>query len=50
LQTLSEVPSAKWREYDAEDTVQVYALRLREAGLSAQARNRSSPTAPIGGS
>jgi NitT/TauT family transport system substrate-binding protein len=33
LQTLSEVPYDKWREYDAEDTVRFYALRLREAGF-----------------
>jgi NitT/TauT family transport system substrate-binding protein len=33
-QTLSEVPYDKWRQdYDAEDTVRFYALRLREAGL-----------------
>jgi NitT/TauT family transport system substrate-binding protein len=33
LQTLKEVPYNKWREYDPEDTVRFYALRLREAGL-----------------
>ena len=33
LQTMSEVPYAKWREYDPEDTVRFYALRLHEAGL-----------------
>jgi NitT/TauT family transport system substrate-binding protein len=33
LQTVSEVPYDKWREYDAEDTVRFYALRLRDAGL-----------------
>ena len=32
LQTLSENPY-KWREYDAEDTIRWYALRLREAGF-----------------
>jgi NitT/TauT family transport system substrate-binding protein len=30
-QTLNEVPYDKWREYDAEDTVRFYALRLHEA-------------------
>jgi NitT/TauT family transport system substrate-binding protein len=30
---LSELPYDKWREYDAEDTVRFYALRLRDAGL-----------------
>ena len=33
LQTLSENPYDKWREYDAEDTVRFYALRLHEAGF-----------------
>ncbi len=33
LQTLKEVPYNKWREYDPEDTIRFYALRLREAGF-----------------
>jgi NitT/TauT family transport system substrate-binding protein len=33
LQTLNEVPYNKWREYDPEDTIRFYALRLREAGM-----------------
>jgi NitT/TauT family transport system substrate-binding protein len=33
LQSLSEVPYDKWREYDAEDTVRFFALRLRDAGF-----------------
>jgi len=33
LQTLREIPYAKWREYNAADTVRFYALRLREAGM-----------------
>jgi NitT/TauT family transport system substrate-binding protein len=33
LQTMQEVPYAKWREYDPEDTVRFYALRLHEIGL-----------------
>jgi NitT/TauT family transport system substrate-binding protein len=33
LQTLRELPYAKWRDYDAEDTVRFYSLRLREAGM-----------------
>jgi NitT/TauT family transport system substrate-binding protein len=33
LQTLGELPYDKWREYDAEDTVRFYALRLRELGF-----------------
>ena len=33
LQTLTENPYGAWREYDAEDTVRFYALRLRDAGF-----------------
>jgi len=33
LQTLRAIPYDKWREYDAEDTVRFYALRLHEAGM-----------------
>jgi NitT/TauT family transport system substrate-binding protein len=33
LQTLTDNGYDKWREYDAEDTVRFYALRLREAGF-----------------
>jgi NitT/TauT family transport system substrate-binding protein len=33
LQTLQEIPYAKWREYDPEDTIRFYALRLHEAGM-----------------
>jgi NitT/TauT family transport system substrate-binding protein len=33
LQTLSENPYDKWREYDAEDTIRFYALRLHEVGF-----------------
>jgi NitT/TauT family transport system substrate-binding protein len=33
LQALQEIPYNKWREYDPEDTVRFYALRLHEAGL-----------------
>jgi len=33
LQTLRDVPYDKWREYDAEDTVRYYALRLHELGF-----------------
>jgi NitT/TauT family transport system substrate-binding protein len=38
LQTLNDNPYDKWREYDPEDTLRFYALRLREVGLI-----RSSP-------
>ena len=33
LQTLNDNPYDKWREYDAEDTLRFYALRMREAGF-----------------
>jgi NitT/TauT family transport system substrate-binding protein len=32
-QTLADVPYNRWREYDPEDTIRFYALRLREAGM-----------------
>jgi len=32
-QTLSENFYDKWRDYDSEDTLRFYALRLHEAGL-----------------
>jgi NitT/TauT family transport system substrate-binding protein len=40
LQTLTEVPYNNWREYDAEDTMRFYALRLREAGLIKSSPNK----------
>ena len=33
VQTLKELPYARWREYDPEDTIRFYALRLHEAGM-----------------
>src|SRR5437763_903429 len=33
LQTLREIPYDRWRDYDPEDTLRFYALRLHEAGL-----------------
>ena len=38
LQTLTELPYDKWRDYDPEDSVRFYALRLHEAGMT-----KSSP-------
>jgi NitT/TauT family transport system substrate-binding protein len=32
LQTLNDVPYDRWREYDPEDTIRYYALRLYELG------------------
>jgi NitT/TauT family transport system substrate-binding protein len=39
-QTLDELPYGKWREYDPEDTVRFYALRLHEAGMIESTPNR----------
>jgi NitT/TauT family transport system substrate-binding protein len=33
LQMLRDLPYARWREFDTEDTVRYYALRLHEAGM-----------------
>ena len=33
LQALSDVPYNKWREYDPEDTIRFYSLRLHEIGM-----------------
>ena len=29
---MKEIPYGKWRDYDPEDTLRFYALRLHEAG------------------
>jgi NitT/TauT family transport system substrate-binding protein len=42
LQTLTELPYASWREFDPEDSMRFYALRLHEVGMI-----RSSPNAII---
>jgi len=33
LQVMKELPYGKWREFDPEDTIRFYALRLHEAGM-----------------
>ena len=48
LQTLKEIPYARWREYNPEDAVRFYALRLREAGMIKSSPNRFSPTERTG--
>jgi NitT/TauT family transport system substrate-binding protein len=40
LQTLKDVPFNRWRDYDPEDTIRFYALRLREAGMIKSTPNR----------
>jgi NitT/TauT family transport system substrate-binding protein len=42
LQSLKEIPYGQWREYDPEDAVRFYALRLHEIGFI-----KSSPQAII---
>jgi NitT/TauT family transport system substrate-binding protein len=39
-QALSDLPYYKWRDYDAEDTIRFYALRLYEAGLIQSTPNK----------
>src|SRR5262249_43986720 len=33
LQLMKELPYGKWREYDPEDTIRFYSLRLQEIGM-----------------
>jgi NitT/TauT family transport system substrate-binding protein len=40
LQTLTEVPYGTWREYDPEDTLRFFALRLHEAGMITTSPNK----------
>ena len=42
LQTMKEIPYARWRDYDPDDAIRFYALRLREAGMI-----KASPTSLI---
>ncbi|HEY1361972.1 MAG TPA: ABC transporter substrate-binding protein, partial [Xanthobacteraceae bacterium] len=40
LQALAETPYAKWREYEPEDALRFYALRMREVGMIKSTPNR----------
>jgi NitT/TauT family transport system substrate-binding protein len=40
LQTLKEIPYAKWRDYNAEDAIRYYALRLHESGMIKSVPNK----------
>jgi NitT/TauT family transport system substrate-binding protein len=40
LQTMKEINYSQWRDYDPEDAVRFYALRLREAGMIKSGPNR----------
>jgi NitT/TauT family transport system substrate-binding protein len=33
VQAMQEIPYDRWREYDAEDSIRFYALRMHQAGL-----------------
>jgi len=39
LQTLTELPYASWREFDPEDSMRFYALRLHEVGMASSSPN-----------
>jgi NitT/TauT family transport system substrate-binding protein len=40
LQAMQEIPYAKWRNYDPEDAIRFYALRLRDAGMIKSSPNK----------
>jgi NitT/TauT family transport system substrate-binding protein len=40
LQTMKDIPYGKWREYDPEDTVRFYALRLHDIGMIKTSPNK----------
>ena len=40
LQALKEIPYSKWRDYDPEDTIRFYSLRLREVGMIKSSPNK----------
>ena len=40
LQAMREIPYAKWRNYDPEDAVRFYALRLHDAGMIKSSPNK----------
>ena len=40
LQTLTEMPYASWREFDPEDSLRFFALRLHEVGMIKSSPNQ----------
>jgi NitT/TauT family transport system substrate-binding protein len=40
LQAIREIPYTKWRDYDPEDAIRFYALRLRDAGMIKSSPNK----------
>jgi hypothetical protein len=49
LQTVSELPYASWREFDAEDALRLFALRLHEVGMVSSTPNQLIVAGPTGG-
>jgi NitT/TauT family transport system substrate-binding protein len=39
LETIREIPYDRWHEYDSEDTLRFYGLRLQEAGMISSSPN-----------
>jgi NitT/TauT family transport system substrate-binding protein len=37
---VSDLPYDKWREYDPEDTLRFYALRMHDAGMIKSSPNK----------
>ena len=50
LQTLTELPYDSWREFDPEDSMRFYALRLHEVGMIKSSPNALIAEAPTGAS
>jgi NitT/TauT family transport system substrate-binding protein len=40
LETLRDIPYAQWREFDPEDSLRFFGLRLHEAGMIESSPNR----------
>jgi NitT/TauT family transport system substrate-binding protein len=40
LETIQSIPNNRWHEYDAEDALPFFALRMHEAGLLSNSPNR----------
>ena len=47
-QAMREIPYTRWRDYDPEDTVRFYALRLREVGMIKNSAQKFLPRARTG--
>jgi NitT/TauT family transport system substrate-binding protein len=48
LETLTDIPYAQWREFDPEDALRFFGLRLHEAGMIKSSPTGSLPMAPTG--